>query len=59
MLGHVVFDIDPYDLMRVEVLRGPQGTLYGANTLGGLVKFVTDACERLHAPRFHATSTMP
>jgi outer membrane receptor protein involved in Fe transport len=36
-------DIDPFDLARVEVLRGPQGTLYGANSLGGLVKFVTVA----------------
>jgi len=36
-------DIDPYDLERVEILRGPQGTLYGANTLGGLLKFVTRA----------------
>ncbi|MHC1481665.1 TonB-dependent receptor [Frateuria aurantia] len=34
-------DIDPSDLQRVEVLNGPQGTLYGSNTLGGLVKFVT------------------
>lgn len=34
-------DIDPADLQRIEVLRGPQGTLYGSNTLGGLVKFVT------------------
>jgi outer membrane receptor protein involved in Fe transport len=34
-------DIDPSDLQRIEVLRGPQGTLYGSNTLGGLVKFVT------------------
>ncbi|QRN55336.1 TonB-dependent receptor [Dyella caseinilytica] len=34
-------DIDPNDLERIEVLRGPQGTLYGSNTLGGLVKFVT------------------
>jgi len=34
-------DIDPGDLQRIEVLRGPQGTLYGSNTLGGLLKFVT------------------
>ena len=34
-------DIDPSDLQQVEVLRGPQGTLYGANSMGGLFKFVT------------------
>ncbi len=34
-------DIDPGDLARIEVLRGPQGTLYGASTMGGLLKFVT------------------
>src|ERR1700723_3388498 len=34
-------DIDPGDLDHVEVLRGPQGTLYGADSMGGLVKFVT------------------
>lgn len=34
-------DIDPYDLRRIEVLKGPQGTLYGAGAVGGLVRFVS------------------
>jgi iron complex outermembrane receptor protein len=34
-------DLDPSDLARVEVLRGPQGTLYGASGMGGVLKFVT------------------
>lgn len=36
-------DIDPADLDHVEVLKGPQGTLYGASSLGGLLKYVTRA----------------
>lgn len=34
-------DFDSFDVARIEVLRGPQGTLYGASSLGGLLKFVT------------------
>jgi len=33
-------DFDTFDLQRIEVLRGPQGTLYGASSLGGVLKYV-------------------
>ena len=35
-------DFDTFDLSRIEVLRGPQGTLYGASSLSGVLKFVTN-----------------
>jgi iron complex outermembrane receptor protein len=35
-----ISDIDPFDIDHIEVLRGPQGTLYGASSMGGLIKFV-------------------
>lgn len=39
--GNFALDLLPYDIERVEVLKGPQGTLYGASSIGGLLKYVT------------------
>ena len=41
--SNFALDLFPYDIQRIEVLRGPQGTLYGASSLGGVLKYVTVA----------------
>jgi iron complex outermembrane receptor protein len=41
--GKIVISPDLYDLSRVEVLRGPQGTLYGSGSMGGTIKVVPNA----------------
>ncbi|MRW91417.1 TonB-dependent receptor plug domain-containing protein [Duganella sp. FT80W] len=47
----VIPDLDPSDLRQVEVLRGPQGTLYGASSMGGLIKYVMNDPDTKHATR--------
>lgn len=48
-------DMGLLDLNRVEVLRGPQGTIYGASTMGGLIKYVTNDPDPL---RFSGSATI-
>ena len=46
--GLLTPDVDSIDLQRIEVLRGPQGTLYGASNIGGLLKYVTVSPDPAH-----------
>ena len=48
--------LDLLDVQRIEVLRGPQGTLYGKNTIGGAVKYVTR--EMSGEPELTVTGTL-
>lgn len=52
--GGMNFDL--YDLQRIEVLRGPQGTLFGRNVVGGLIHVVTAKPEPEPSARIQATA---
>jgi iron complex outermembrane recepter protein len=41
-----IFEMEFYDAERIEVLRGPQGTLYGRNTTAGVINFITRKPEK-------------
>jgi outer membrane receptor protein involved in Fe transport len=51
--GHVVIDPALYDLSRIEVLRGPQGTLFGSGSMGGTVRLITNQPD---LKEFHASA---
>jgi iron complex outermembrane receptor protein len=42
-VGYQSLNINTFDLSRIEVLNGPQGTLYGATSLGGTIKYIPNA----------------
>ncbi len=48
------YDQDLYDLSMLYVLRGPQGTLYGRNTIAGVIDMHTDSPMRWQGTRIHA-----
>jgi iron complex outermembrane receptor protein len=56
ILEHVVLKSNPlFDIKQVEVLRGPQGSLFGRNTTAGIVKFDTNKPTQTEEGRFSAS----
>ena len=56
VLEHVVLKSNPvYDVANVEVLRGPQGSLFGRNTTAGIIKFDTIRPGQVWTSRFNAS----
>lgn len=50
------FDFDFFDIERIEILRGPQGTLYGRNSMGGLINILTLSPENYQGTNIHISA---
>ena len=54
----VIPDVDAFDVERVEVLRGPQGSLFGAASMGGAVNYIANTADpTAMASRFEASAS--
>lgn len=51
------FDFDFFEVDRVEVLRGPQGTLYGRNTMGGIINVYTKSPRKYQGTNIHLSQS--